>query len=96
MVRICNYFVQHFQRSWGYLSYIGKCVDKAEEVFKKEILDSFFVFLSELFLQSYLFLNNRLFTVPMFFKAYIVKFNIQTFVFTSVFQFFIDSVFKAK
>ena len=96
MVRIGNYFVKHFQRSWGYLSYISKCVNKAEEVFEKEILDSFFVFLRKLFLQSDLFLNNRLFAIPRFFKAYNTKFDIQTFIFIIVLQFIIDSVFKAK
>ena len=65
-------------------------------MFEKEILDSFFVFLSELFLQSDLFLNNRLFAIHRFFKAYITKFDIQTFVFIIVLQFIIDSVFKAK
>ena len=65
-------------------------------MFEKEILDSFFVFLSELFLQSDLFLNNRLFAIPRFFKAYITQFDIQTFVFIIVLQFIIDSVFKAK
>jgi hypothetical protein len=46
MVRISNYFVQHFQWSWGYLSYIGEGVDKAEEMFEEEILYSYFMLLS--------------------------------------------------
>ena len=65
-------------------------------MFEKEILDSFFVILSELFLQSDLFLNNRLFAIPRFFKAYITKFDIQVFVYVFYLQFIIDSVFKAK